>query len=224
MAKKPAFHSSQKGFTLAEILIVVSIIGLIAGVTIPNVITNVKKYTTVTKLEKTYSNLANVIRRSEVDNGPLANWAFNEASNPAVSATRDFFEAYLKPYLAISKTCPDGLDATCGMPLSSSGVNYILADGVSISIRANKTILYILVDLNNSQKPNEMGLDAFFFTITQSGGLVPYSYTKGMTREQIKDNGTNKCNDTATSTSRYMCTALIYYDGWRMLDDYPWKN
>ena len=62
--------------TLAEVLIVIGIIGVVAAMTIPTLITNYQKQTTVEQLKKTYSEISQIIRRSEVDNGPVESWDF----------------------------------------------------------------------------------------------------------------------------------------------------
>ena len=45
----------DKGFTLAEILITLGIIGVVAAMTIPTLITNYQKKASVTKLQKAIS-------------------------------------------------------------------------------------------------------------------------------------------------------------------------
>jgi prepilin-type N-terminal cleavage/methylation domain-containing protein len=45
----------KQGFTLAEVLITLAVIGVVAALTIPTVVRNYQKTQTVTKLKKTYS-------------------------------------------------------------------------------------------------------------------------------------------------------------------------
>ena len=61
-------------FTLAEFLIILGIIGVVAALTLPSVIERHQKLETVTKLKKAYSTLSQAIERAKVDNdGRLAN-------------------------------------------------------------------------------------------------------------------------------------------------------
>ena len=61
-------------FTLAEFLITLGIIGVVAALTLPSVIERHQKLETVTKLKKAYSTLSQAIERAKVDNdGRLAN-------------------------------------------------------------------------------------------------------------------------------------------------------
>ena len=55
------------GFTLAEILITLGIIGVVAAVTIPMLISNYKKRSTETQLKKAYSLLVNASRQAIAD-------------------------------------------------------------------------------------------------------------------------------------------------------------
>ena len=50
-----------RGFTLAEVLITLGIIGVVAAMTIPMLIINYQKRLTLTRLKKTYSQLNQVI-------------------------------------------------------------------------------------------------------------------------------------------------------------------
>lgn len=50
-----------KAFTLAEVLIVLVTIGIIAAITIPNLINNYQKTQYVTKLKKAYANFNRVL-------------------------------------------------------------------------------------------------------------------------------------------------------------------
>ena len=48
---------NKKGFTLAEVLITLSILGVVAAISIPNVIHQYQKRLTITKLQKAYANI-----------------------------------------------------------------------------------------------------------------------------------------------------------------------
>ncbi len=61
--KKPA------AFTLAEVLITLAIIGVVAALTIPTVITNYQKKMYVTQLKKSYNNLSNAFRTIMANDG-----------------------------------------------------------------------------------------------------------------------------------------------------------
>ncbi len=56
--------SRSKGFTLAEVLITLGIIGVVAALTLPTLISNYKKQTYVTGLQKAYSVLNNMTKNA----------------------------------------------------------------------------------------------------------------------------------------------------------------
>ena len=59
----------KKGFTLAEVLITLGIIGIVAAMTLPSLINNYKKRETVEKLKTTYSLISNAMERAKADYG-----------------------------------------------------------------------------------------------------------------------------------------------------------
>jgi len=204
--------------TLAEVLIVIGIIGVVAAMTIPTLITNYQKQTTVEQLKKTYSEISQIIRRSEVDNGPVKSWDFAPTTWD-VAHTQTFFDTYLKPYMVEPKFCSTGLLNTCSTAaISGFGLNYTLNNGSGFAIVLGSGTVYISIDINGSQKPNADGKDIFAFQITPTDGLSPFGYAKGLTRVRIIDNGAYKC----TTVNKGMCAALIMFDGWKIADDYPW--
>ncbi len=73
--KKYNNSMQKKGFTLAEILITLAIIGVVAVLTIPTVVRNYQKTQTVTQLKKVYSALSNTTNFAIADYGrlPLVN-------------------------------------------------------------------------------------------------------------------------------------------------------
>lgn len=61
-------------FTLAETLIVMGIIGVVAALTIPNLNSSTADKEKVAKLKKVYSNLNDAIGRSEAVYGNMSEW------------------------------------------------------------------------------------------------------------------------------------------------------
>ena len=61
-------------FTLAEVLITLGIIGVVAAITIPSLVTNYQKHVVETKLAKFNSTMNQAMRLSMVDNGDPDGW------------------------------------------------------------------------------------------------------------------------------------------------------
>ena len=64
----------KEGFTLAEVLVTLSILGVVAAITIPNIIQNYKEKATVVKLKKVYAQLQQAFDIEEAINGPIETW------------------------------------------------------------------------------------------------------------------------------------------------------
>lgn len=75
MYKKFIGGNMQKyGFTLAEVLITLGIIGVVAALTLPGLVQNHAKITVEAKLKKFYTNINQAIMLSEAEYGDRKYW------------------------------------------------------------------------------------------------------------------------------------------------------
>lgn len=81
-------------FTLAEVLITLGIIGIVAALTLPVLIQVNKNKEVETKLKKIYSVMNQAILISETANGPKEYWTWTSGGN--------FMEKYIFPYMVSS--------------------------------------------------------------------------------------------------------------------------
>jgi len=72
----PRFARNDKraAFTLAEVLITLAIIGVVAAMTIPTLVQSYKKQVIETKLTRFYTTMNQAIRLSEAHNGSVTTW------------------------------------------------------------------------------------------------------------------------------------------------------
>ena len=77
MNKRIFFAGSKNGFTLAEVLIVLTIIGIIAAITIPIVISSINNQKFITGLQKANNTFSNVINASQAD-VKMESWDFSK--------------------------------------------------------------------------------------------------------------------------------------------------
>ena len=82
-------------FTLAEVLITLGIIGVVAALTLPTIIQNYQKQVTVNKLKKAYSVLGQVAQRAIADNGSIDLMGGERVD---AETTKKFFNTYWLPY------------------------------------------------------------------------------------------------------------------------------
>jgi len=64
----------KKGFTLAEVLITLLIIGVIASIVVPGIISNTNEAEHTAGLKKTYADLSNAIKMIQANNGGSVNF------------------------------------------------------------------------------------------------------------------------------------------------------
>ena len=233
--------SRKAAFTMAEVLITLGIIGIVAAMTLPSLIQKHQKKVLVTKLKKTYSIFSQALIQSQLVNGEFSTWPVRENIVPI-----EYFNRYYKPYFNGSQFCISaaacgykavgaGSDAntpwknlkgnTIGWNLlsGSSRVCFLLNDGSFVFLPRNSKdengeLIYvstIYIDINGPLSPNVLGKDVFLFKIDNKKGFMPYCYDR--TQEQI-NNGCTK----NSSGNNNCCTAKIMMDGWEIKDDYPW--
>jgi len=99
----------KKAFTLAEVLITLTIIGVIAALTIPNLMQKWQDHADVVKVKEAYSIIDNALKMAIGENGPIDNWAFPENNNDRGV----FFGEMIKPYLKISENCTNNKAGNC---------------------------------------------------------------------------------------------------------------
>ena len=236
-----SFNHKKAAFTLAEVLITLGIIGVVAALTMPAVIANYQKQETVSKLKKFYSIMQQAITRAELDNGDIENWDFGNNNETIL-----FFNKYLKPYIQVAKTydvgeAPDNIQYKCinGRNCNSYGdlahnPRFVLSDGTMIlatDLAYDKTgvhpMMNIIIDTNGFKAPNRYGRDIFAFSIQKDNKFVPagVGYTSAedgaheLDREWIMNGNTRGCSN---GKDGFWCAALIMIDGWEIKDDYPW--
>ena len=194
VAPLPSRLAAKKvAFTLAEVLITLGIIGVVAALTIPNVIKQYQDRVTVTKLQKAYSVLNQAFRQSENDNGSSEFWQETDEIG-----TKAYFEKYWKPYFVEPQLCKtykecgytsvapysykDGSHSALG--ISSSRVFFKTADDVFYFFTDSTTgssgnvvpLKNVYIDINGAKAPNKFGEDVFVFNRVAGKGIMPDSY------------------------------------------------
>lgn len=225
----------KKGFTLAEVLITLGIIGVVAAITIPALIQNYKKHVIESRLKQTVSILQQAVVRSSVDNGTPDTWRVDGNDST-------IFDVYIKPYLKVVKTCTKNNDdcKTTGKFLNNtttfgdSQTRYILSNESSIIYYkagnyGNRRGIFLIIPLNT--KDNLIfGKNAFAFNL-----IINDYKTYSITSTKDYPVTLNFCNLPKSTLKEYCtngsggagyaagigCSALIECNGWKIPDDYP---
>lgn len=227
----------KRGFTLAEVLITLSIIGVVAALTMPSLIQNHQKKQTAVKLKQTYSLMIQGIRLAENELGEIENWE--------VSESKTFSDTYIKPYFKVVQEyepsemppdyhiyCHNG-DICEGYGAFLPAKKLVLANGVLITPHPYSynisgqtyTSFTIIVDVNGLNGPNRYGRDIFMFNIDIQYGLIPYGLGNIAGQIDKKDVSRNTLMSGESRACKILgiyCAAVIMLDGWEIKDDYPW--
>jgi len=203
---------TKSAFTLAEVLITLVIIGVVAALTIPNVIYNSKKQEYSARLKKFYSTMKQVQQRAKTDGKEWGDYVNANINNNEIAVIESFAKEYLLPYISHAKT------------LKTSYQYYIyFSDGSYFRIEKSNNCFQFYFDVNGNKKPNEIGRDIQVFEYCSSsyyGPLKltfgPYHYSQNLTS---RASALSEC----TNITKKACCALLWFDGWEFKDDYPYR-
>ena len=236
----------KKAFTLAEILITIAIVGIVAAITIPTLIQNYKKQVLVNQLKKAQSEISQGLKimmaEDEVNSLTQINGAMSYCGTHNRFATdwhctplgKRFLNTFKgSRYITNIQDIPNyNLKYLNGekyeVPNEVSA--HILGDGVMLlwgehwlgevlMTQSSNNADYVMlttIDVNGFKGPNQWGRDLFYFLITPYGDLVPC----GSKAFQVRDNFAlweENCNPKKSQNSSGIgCAARIIENGWKM--------
>lgn len=228
-------------------MITLGIIGVLAAVTLPALISNYKKNLTVERLKSTYSIINQAFTRSIAENGPAEYWDYNLNTN-------DFYAMYYAPYIESVKICNwdeqnsswteswnNKLQRACSsMAVTAEGnrvnVNnnqkkYLLKNGVGVILNSGNQSLTI--DLNINKHKMVYGVDSFRLQpnfITNVEAYTGLTFTRNDACKMVTENKKTSDGKTFVEHCRQgyghhyygnTCAALIQCNGWQVPKDYP---
>lgn len=97
--------NKSKGFTLAEVLVTLAVIGVVGALTIPAIINNSEEAGIVSKVLKYDSVLNQAFNHYAVDKGCVGNLACTGAFGPPSGSWHEHLGNEIKPYLNVVKDC-----------------------------------------------------------------------------------------------------------------------
>lgn len=196
--------SNGRAFTLAEVLITLGIIGIVAAMTIPILIKNTQDAEFKAALKKDYSILLQAQKQIALNNGG----DFSFAIAGCTTAIHNCLKNAFKSELSIVAECDTGNMSNC---LSSPDVKYLNNDdptgstitayyaGAGLVLKDGTTLAFFLdkadctntfytpytnncgwmyVDVNGLKPPNQWGKDFYSFLIF-ADTIRPSFYTSG---------------------------------------------
>jgi prepilin-type N-terminal cleavage/methylation domain-containing protein len=209
---KPA---CSKGFTLAEVLITLAIVGVVAALTIPSLINKCQKIVWAKQAQKEYAMWTQVFKRILADNNTTSLsetelWSkiHDYGFDSNCSLEEDFFTE-LGKYVKFSIINFDPSE-TEGYPdyemVFPNGIRifftfykkaYSKSDTVCKKIKALggnmcSSIGALEIDINGAKGPNTLGRDRFGFELSDEGILYPYGGKDDALYIKQTDLATNK--------------------------------
>lgn len=214
-----------KAFTLAEVLITLSIIGVVAAITIPALMNNIQDAQYKNSWKKAYSNMSQVATRVVQDNGGSLKGIFNDQFG---QSAKDLFKQNLSYIRDCDSADSAGKCWSTSVKNLSNTYSYtpynnaalVLKDGMSILFFTNATgggvdcswtistdlkiCGYADVDVNGFTKgPNQLGKDIYSFWILENR-ILP----EGTVQDHRDNCSTGNTDTNAGST----CSAKYLYE------------
>ena len=223
-------NKSKFAFTLAEVLVTLGIIGVVAVLTVPNVISSYQKKVYVAQLQKAYNQISNAVALlmvdEEVDNlNDTYLYCDRDVEERDVCLERVGF--FLKKYFKVAKDCgqEDELDCFADKvdPLAGEGFGadgflsgtycVFLNSGATLCLRyPHRHPLAVYLDINGMKKPNIWGRDAFQFSVNYKGDIAETFDTSEYGKEYYHP---DRCEEKSAPYSNG-CFNKIIQDGWKM--------
>ena len=228
-------HNSLKrpAFTLAEVLITLGIIGVVAAMTIPTLMANHRKKVVETKLEKIYSVMNQAINLTNAEYGDVTNWIIDCGSSNSptcsINEVENWFNSTIGKHLETLKTgkTKNKTDDILLIYLKDGSIlgvtNYIYdmvfyvnSDAISNKQSGKNYFLFRFNPILLSHQNNEEAQKDLKYSLKPT--FEPYSNYWNGTREQLIDGHSFSC-----AQNHAFCAKLIQYDGWKISKDYPVK-
>ncbi len=202
---KEKFSLKKAAFTLAETLITLTIIGVVAALTIPNLISSYQKHTYVVGLKKAYSQFQNAMKMIPITQGCPAgdfdcagwnDWGHYENGQWVSDVTNIDGQEFngktfnkrtylLSKQFKINKLCYSrSTDPECTKAAKASYGHwtfnaaplFVTNDGMTFYYNSS---LGIGIDINGLNGPNKYGRDLFQFYITDQYAENRYGIPQG---------------------------------------------
>ena len=214
----------KNAFTLAEVLVTLGIVGVVAALTLPNLMSDTTSAQIGPKLAKAVSSFEQANQAMLNDNG------VDSLDDGGLANTQQLLVQNLQRYL---KGASDG-DNTF---TTKDGISYI----ITIPVKASRTvpnpqdpphmqriggnITGVIIDINGAnQGPRESATDRFYFSLWNDGSLRPIGGTNWNGEATSRSGGTlhwtTKCPVGAVpadEVARQCCTGHIFENNFKVL-------
>ena len=234
-------------FTLAETLITLGIIGVVAALVLPHIVTRINEKVTVSKLKETYSMLNQAYKMAEVENDKPQFW-FKGENNMADENQHVAFAQNLAKHLKLAENCinqtQDYSKKHCYIDAAkTNSLSYIrLENGVALGIRAwngqcksnqafpdKNNTCGVIIAYTQPFNPNSKNGEQIFDFFLTNDGIYPYGEPSSTLKFE------RACNKSITAPypgfdggrNMYACTAWVIHNenmDYLHCDDLSWTG
>lgn len=223
------------GFTLAEVLITLGIIGIVAALTLPGLVAKHRKEVLKAEFKKTYSELQQINLMFIKDEGLNMceyNWMLVDGGSAVMEASKEFSKKFIE-YFAGKNEYIDNEGINKVKTLTGSTAAVTMFDDGSVWNMQKRTFYFeygnpagtgkcpvITVDINGYyKKPNQLGVDMFSFRPTKDGRVIPLGNPDTKKDAANGSNGFTECSMTSSDSTNGMGCAY-----WASIDKNPMDN
>ena len=192
----------QAAFTMAEVLITLGLIGIVAAMTIPQLIKNYQIKVLQTEFKKAYADLNTASKMFQVRNGTtVSDYAANAGSMAVFNLFKKEFNTVLKKNTNVNSTVDDEGNRVGAKPYKGKDGKWhgwgvlakkdldtqsicdttgVFFDGIGRPIsfddspQSGKNGPKVCIDINGEKNPNIYGVDYFVFIFTTDGYVIPF--------------------------------------------------
>ena len=223
-------------FTLAEVLITLGIIGVVAAMTLPTLIQNYRKNVAINQLKKSYSLLnqawQNIIVAEDVEK--ITNTEFYENVDKYCAFSnfdKDKCEKLMNKYIDMTWIQDPEYFYIIGLKDGTALIDLMFNRSTknldtckliqSLGGNMCSTAFDFILDINGSKNPNKIGIDRFRFYVSDSGHLFPiYGKDYALYQQQTDLSGnSNYWKNIEDSTES--CAAEIIENSWQATENCP---
>ena len=226
------------GFTLAEVMIAMAIIGVIAAVTVPAVMANYQRQTLTTQIQKNYAELEQTLTLLQAENYAKTNMYSSILNKKDGKDIADTSGKFLKEYYQVQKDCETTAQpcfaSAYGNISSNASANFTCNDGYSITTKSGTAICIIpasidtdeetetetknpakvFIDVNGVEDPNIAGRDLFTFNIY--GDYSIDEVDPALSDEEKQTAKTQLMAKCTTSNNGEGCFTRLLENDWKM--------
>ena len=218
------YTTRKAAFTLAEVLITLGIIGVVAAMTLPTLLQNYQKKVTAVRL-KHFSSLiqqANQTYNAQAMIKTVDSLDYIAPNDP--NSMMDYFNIYLKPYIKVNEVTKKEM-----------GLLVKLANGTGAYFKkindcplqpdnlTCETYIIFCTNIKYCENINEAATSTSTFNIDGKNSFIMFTSGNPPTEYRV-NKWSRETLIEAAKDSPYYCSSLIEFDNWEIKDDNPcWK-